>query len=47
VIETLAGVRVAVAHDPDPKKAHEVTLGGERLSWTGPAARIELKQTGK
>jgi oligo-alginate lyase len=49
VIETLAGERVAVtlAHDPDPKKAHEVMIAGERLSWTGPAARIELKRAGK
>ncbi|MDM7957540.1 heparinase II/III family protein [Blastomonas sp.] len=49
LIETLAGVRVAiaVADDRDPAKPHRITVGGERLDWNGPAARIILPGTTK
>lgn len=44
LIETIKGARVAVvaAHDTAPGKAHAITWEGERLEWSGPAARIPL-----
>lgn len=44
VIETLKGARVAIviAQDTAAARSHSVTLEGQRLEWTGPAARIAL-----
>lgn len=49
LIETVAGERVAVAvaYDPDAKKVHKITIGSDRIEWTGPAARIELTRAPK
>ena len=53
VIETLSGSRLAfaVAYDADKAKTHGVTIAGEKITWTGPAARILLpgkpKETAK
>jgi len=44
IIEALNGARVAVAiaHDADKAKAHNLIIGGEQIKWTGLAARIVL-----
>jgi oligo-alginate lyase len=49
IIEALNGARiaVAVAHDGDQSKTHEVTIAGERIAWTGPAGRIALQASPK
>ncbi|QUL38147.1 alginate lyase family protein [Erythrobacter sp. JK5] len=33
---------IAVSHDPDPARAHSVSLGGDRIAWTGFAAVVAL-----
>ncbi len=47
IIQTLAGVRIAVAmaHDPDPKRTHEVMVGDETLRWTGAVGRVVLHRS--
>lgn len=44
LIETIKGARVAVAvaYDRDPAKSHSMAIGGQRIEWKGPAARIIL-----
>jgi oligo-alginate lyase len=46
IIETLGGARVAIAfaHDVAAAKTHNIMIGSDRLSWTGPAARITLSK---
>lgn len=45
IIETLTGVRIAVAaaRDPDASRIHELITGDERLRWTGAVGRIALR----
>jgi hypothetical protein len=42
-VETTGGKRIvlALAHDPDPKKRHRVTVDGRPLEWTGFHARFD------
>lgn len=49
LIATLKGARVAVAvaYDRDPAKAHSLTVGGARIAWKGPAARILLSEAAR
>ena len=49
IIETLKGARVAVAiaYDSDPAAPHSIVVGGQRLDWSGPAARIVLPDRGQ
>lgn len=44
IIETLNGVRVAVAvaHESSKTESHSIEFRGERITWTGPAARVVL-----
>ncbi len=44
LIEALNGARVAVAvaHESAGNKSHSVEIDGEKIVWTGPAARIVL-----
>ena len=44
IVETLSGERtlLAISHDRDPAKRHSTVIDGQKVSWTGYAARIEL-----
>lgn len=44
MIETLAGEKsvLAISYDPDANKKHSVTVGGQKIDWTGYAAHVQL-----
>lgn len=46
LIETLQGSKsvLAISYNPDPEKAHDASIGGQRISWTGYAAHIKLQE---
>jgi len=46
LLETLDGNKIALAisYDSDPGKKHSVKIAGQKLDWTGFAARIDLPE---
>lgn len=48
IVETKTGAAtvLAISHDDDPAKRHSATIDGRKVSWSGFAARIELRGEG-
>ena len=48
IVETLSGEKtvLAISYDQDPANRHNATIDGQKLSWTGYAARIAMNGKG-